>query len=562
MSDKQVFLRNNIQVEPLIYNWFSWIQLISPVTSALNMVKKNLDIMNSYIMSPQMHAAAISNPFFKGGPFIDLKGERADEIKALRDKIVEENPEIFELVSAINELDGLLKSEAKGFALETLYSKIPKPLQGYVDLYYDLDHKPGYKLMEALLYKSRYYKESNQSIALSEITSDSDRPFIMSTPRLEGPGVCHLKIPFRHDALDELFKMKRTSNGLNYIKNRLGITEAQAGLFESFFTEESPAPYQPYTGDKVRVRYFGHACILIETGAVNILVDPVLSYTYESDISRFTYDDLPDVIDYVLVTHSHYDHILIETILQIRHKVKHIIVGRNLEGALTDPSLTLILKHLGFKQVIEISDLQEIPIPNGSITGLPFMGEHHDLFIHSKSSYFVSVKGHKFLIMADSCNMSPAVYEHVHAIVGDADVLFLGMECDGAPVSWPYGPLFKEQVRTDIDRSRRGRGSDYAEAISLVDIFNPKEAYVYAMGAEPWVHHILGVSYTDESHPIVQSNMFVSECENRGITASRLFGERRSVAKNYFLLRSFHLGVFLAAFCWRKNMFCRARYGR
>lgn len=526
MSDKQVFLRNNIQVEPLIHNWFSWIQLISPVTSALNMVKKNLDIMNSYILSPQMHAAAISNPFFKGGPFIDLKGERADEVKALRDKIVEENQDLFDLVNAINELDDLLKSEAKGFALETLYSRIPKPLQGYVDLYYDLDHKPGYKLLEALLYKSRYYKESGQSVALSEITSDSDRPFIMSTPRLEGIGVCNIKIPFRHEALDELFKMKRTANGLNYIKNRLGITSEQSDLFESFFTEESPVPYQPYTGENVRVRYFGHACILIETGSVNILVDPVLSYTYESDISRFTYDDLPDVIDYVLVTHSHYDHILIETILQIRHKVKHIIVGRNLEGVLTDPSLPLILQHLGFKQVIEISDLKEIPIPNGSITGLPFMGEHHDLFIHSKSSYFVSVNGHKFLIMADSCNMSPAVYEHVHAIVGDADVLFLGMECDGAPVSWPYGPLFKEQVRTDIDKSRRGRGSDFAEAISLVDIFNPKEAYVYAMGAEPWVHHILGVSYTDDSHPIVQSNMFVKECQNRGIIANRLFGEK------------------------------------
>ncbi len=526
MSDKQVFLRNNIQVEPLIHNWFAWIQLISPVTSALNMVKKNVDIMNSYIMSPQMHAAAISNPFFKGGPFIDLKGKRAEDVKALRDKTVAQNQDLFELVDALNELDDLLKSEAKGFALETLYSKIPKPIQGYVDLYYDLDHKPGYKLLESLLYRSKYYKESGQSIALSEITSDSDRPFIMSTPRLEGPDICTINIPFRHEALDELFRMKRTPNSLNYIKSRLGISEAQAALFESFFTEEAPAPYQPYTGDSVRVRYFGHACILIETGEVNILVDPVLSYTYESDISRFTYDDLPDVIDYVLVTHSHHDHILIETILQIRHKVKHIIVGRNLEGVLTDPSLALILQHLGFNNVIEMSDLREIPIPNGSITGLPFMGEHHDLFIHSKSSYFVTVNGNKFLIMADSCNMSPPVYEHVHEIVGDADVLFLGMECDGAPVSWPYGPLFKEQVRTDIDKSRRGRGSNFAEAISLVDIFNPKEAYVYAMGAEPWVHHILGVAYTSESNPIIQSNMFVAECEKRGITASRLFAEK------------------------------------
>jgi len=47
--------------------------------------------------------------------------------------------------------------------------------------------------------------------------------------------------------------------------------------------------------------YFGHACILLETNDVSVLLDPVLSYTYESYISRYTYEDLPEVIDYVLI---------------------------------------------------------------------------------------------------------------------------------------------------------------------------------------------------------------------------------------------------------------------
>ena len=47
---------------------------------------------------------------------------------------------------------------------------------------------------------------------------------------------------------------------------------------------------------------------------MSALFDPVLSYTYESGISRYTYDDLPDRIDYVLVTHNHQDHILFETL--------------------------------------------------------------------------------------------------------------------------------------------------------------------------------------------------------------------------------------------------------
>ena len=521
-----MYLKNNIQIEPLVNGWFAWIHLIAPATGALNMVRRYMDIMNSYITSPQMHAAAISNPFFKGGPFIDLNGERTEDVKKLRDRILEEDQDLFEFVAALEELDDLLRKEAKGFAMESLYKKIPTPLKGYVDLYYDLDHKPGFKLLEALLYESNIYKSFRQSISISEIISDSDNPFIMSTPRLEKPGACHINIPFNSVVIDELVKMKKTPNSLADIRQKLQIKEDQNTLFNSFFTEEKPTSYNQYKGDKVRVRYFGHACILIETAEVSILVDPVLSYTYESDISRFTYEDLPDNIDYVLITHSHHDHILIETMLQIRHKVKQVVVGRNLEGLISDPSLKLLLNKLGYQNVTEIRDLEKINIPNGTITGIPFMGEHHDLLIHSKSSYFVEIDGNKILIMADSCNISPEVYQHVHKIVGDTDVLFLGMECDGAPVSWPYGPLYKDPVQHDIDKSRRGRGCNFEEAMGVVDIFQPKEAYVYAMGEEPWVHHILGIVYNEVSNPITQSNKFVEECQNRGITAGRLFGEK------------------------------------
>ena len=34
-----------------------------------------------------------------------------------------------------------------------------------------------------------------------------------------------------------------------------------------------------YNWDKIRIRYFGHACILIETTGINILVDPLISYS-------------------------------------------------------------------------------------------------------------------------------------------------------------------------------------------------------------------------------------------------------------------------------------------
>src|ERR1700688_3810464 len=108
------------------------------------------------------------------------------------------------------------------------------------------------------------------------------------------------------------------------------------------FTHEVPSAYQPYLGEGIRWRYFGHACILIEAAGVTILLDPVLSYTYEADISRYTYEDLPERIDFVLITHNHQDHVLFETLLQIRHKIGATIVPPGGSGALQDPSVKLL----------------------------------------------------------------------------------------------------------------------------------------------------------------------------------------------------------------------------
>ena len=77
-----------------------------------------------------------------------------------------------------------------------------------------------------------------------------------------------------------------------------------------------------------------------------------------------------------------------------------------------------------------------------------------------------------------------------------------------------------------MDGSRRLAGSDCKKGMDLVDIFNPKEIYVYAMGMEPWCEFISSIKYTDESNPIVQSNKLVELCRERGMIAERLYGEK------------------------------------
>ncbi len=100
------------------------------------------------------------------------------------------------------------------------------------------------------------------------------------------------------------------------------------------------------------------------------------------------------------------------------------------------------------------------------------------------------------------------------------------MECDGAPLTWAYGPLLYEKLDRDMDHSRRLAGSDCNQGMNLVEIFNPKNVFVYAMGMEPWLEFISSIKYTDESKPIIESNNLLAKCIDKGIVAERLFGEK------------------------------------
>jgi L-ascorbate metabolism protein UlaG (beta-lactamase superfamily) len=520
-----LYLRQNIQVEPLVDQWYAWPHLIPPAVAARNITERHMKIMDSYIAAPQIHASAVKNPKMLGGPFVDYGGERVDEIRALRDQIKAKRAHLLQLSAAIGELSTLLCDKAKGHSLQPLYAEIPTILKGYVELVYDLNNHPSFRLIEPLLYRSIYYDRSQQSLMLSVISKD-DRPFVLSTPRLESEDSYHLKCPFDDEAVDALFRLKSDPQPWATIREMLNVRNSQETLVRSFFTTEAPPRYVPYSGGGVRWRYFGHACVLIEAQGVSMLFDPVLSYTYEHGISRFTYLDLPDPIDYVLITHNHQDHVLFETLLQIRHKVKNIVVPKNGGGHLQDPSLRLLLQNAGFRNVTELSEMEQIRLGGICITGLPFFGEHADLDIQSKMAWLIQAGPHSMLFAADSCNIEPKLYEHVHREVGDVDALFLGMECDGAPLSWLYGPVLTSKMGRTMDESRRLAGSNCAQGMEIVDLFHCREVYVYAMGQEPWLNYIMSIKYTDQSRPMIESNRFISQCRERGIVAERLFGER------------------------------------
>jgi hypothetical protein len=73
-------------------------------------------------------------------------------------------------------------------------------------------------------------------------------------------------------------------------------------------------------------------------------MDPVIASrddTHGDEV--FSFSPLPPKIDYICLTHSHQDHVNIETLLQLRYKIDPILVPKNNGGSIADPSLKLML---------------------------------------------------------------------------------------------------------------------------------------------------------------------------------------------------------------------------
>jgi L-ascorbate metabolism protein UlaG (beta-lactamase superfamily) len=281
----------------------------------------------------------------------------------------------------------------------------------------------------------------------------------------------------------------------------------------------------------------GHASVLLESKDCAILIDPIISYKYPSTTERYTYEDLPDFIDYVLITHGHQDHLDLESLLQLRYMVGTVVVPRCGSGTLIDPSLKLLLKNIGFQNVEELDEMDYIQLKNGTITAIPFWGEHSDLNVSAKACFGVRLKDKLVLCMADSCNLEPSLYNYVHKLIGDVDVLFIGMECEGSPLSRANSPYLLKHFAATMDESRRTQASNHEQAIEIVQLFNCKQVYVYAMGLEPWLRHLFGdhssnAENTKESFSIQESNKLIDDCRKRGVIAERVFGKKEIILRD------------------------------
>jgi L-ascorbate metabolism protein UlaG (beta-lactamase superfamily) len=81
--------------------------------------------------------------------------------------------------------------------------------------------------------------------------------------------------------------------------------------------------------------WFGHSSYLIQIDGKRILVDPIFSGNASpipgttsafAGTDRYTVADLPE-IDYLFISHDHYDHVDYTTLLELKSKVKTVVCG-------------------------------------------------------------------------------------------------------------------------------------------------------------------------------------------------------------------------------------------
>jgi L-ascorbate metabolism protein UlaG (beta-lactamase superfamily) len=153
---------------------------------------------------------------------------------------------------------------------------------------------------------------------------------------------------------------------------------------EFFFTKrERKKPAQPLPSKKTDLLnllpdenvlvWMGHSSYFMQIDGKNILVDPVLSgaasplsFTTRSfpGADIYTTDDIPP-IDFLFLSHDHWDHLDHDTIKKLQPKIKTIITGLGTGQH---------LEHWGFKKeiVIEKDWNEHVDLKNGfSVTVLP-----------------------------------------------------------------------------------------------------------------------------------------------------------------------------------------------
>ncbi|MET0392460.1 MAG: MBL fold metallo-hydrolase, partial [Chitinophagaceae bacterium] len=202
-----------------------------------------------------------------------------------------------------------------------------------------------------------------------------------------------------------------------------------------------------YHSEKPSVIWFGHSSYLVHAAGVNILVDPVLS-GYASPVSFYikafkgadSYKpaDMPPV-DWLVLTHNHYDHLDIHTLKLLAGQTKGYIIPAGVSKNLKSPGIKA-------GQLTELNWWQGKTLQPGiTITATParhFSGRSLRRNGSLWTSYVLDIDGYKLFIGGDSGYDTH--FKEIGQRFGPFDLAIL--ECGQYNAMWPYIHSMPEEL--------------------------------------------------------------------------------------------------------------------
>jgi L-ascorbate metabolism protein UlaG (beta-lactamase superfamily) len=512
-------LRPDVRLEPLVDRWYAWPHLLSPVQQALNLAYRYLPTAKSFITAPTIHSSAARDPEMFGGPFLALDENQVEAVRRYVQETETSRHEALTVARSIRELDAQLQ-RADGYSLEEFRLTLPEALRGRLELAYDLSNHPKMRILEEMFLENDLGHRQAQGLFIHR-EPDAIRPFFLSTLRLPAENDLFLKVPFSSRAAQQLCAARTSPVDLLKIASSFGHS---AQDLAAHFCDPGAFTPQRYSGDGVRIRYFGHACLLIETKETALLVDPACAQNFPGS-AHFTLADIPQ-INALFISHGHQDHFCPEILMQLRSRVERVLIPPSNRGEIADPSLKKMLQSLGYTHIDVIEPLDCYGLRDGAITSLPFSGEHCDLDIQSKHCALIELRGFRICIFVDSDAIDIDAYRRIKPRLTNPDLMFIGMECFGAPLSWLYGPLIHKVISKRTDGSRRLSAANCERAWRLTEELRPRKALIYAMGQEPWMRHLMGLTYKEDSVQLRQVSEFTERCKEGGLSVEHLYLHR------------------------------------
>ena len=255
-----------------------------------------------------------------------------------------------------------------------------------------------------------------------------------------GMGFTYLNLPKFGKIPDEI-SMAKIKTSPNYkngqfqnrypipepIKKRSAISSIKARLDFVFKEYPNTAPTKKIPVVKTNIKsinksdnivvWLGHSSYYIQLDGLTFLIDPVFS----DHASPFPFmikafpgtniyqtEDFPE-IDFLIITHDHWDHLDYPTLKGLKSKIKH---------AITPLGVSSHLRYWGFdnEKIAEMDWDEEIEIPNGKITCVSARHFSGRWLTRNKTlwaSFAIDINGFKIYIDGDSG------YDEHYRIYGD-----------------------------------------------------------------------------------------------------------------------------------------------